>query len=393
MDYFQRAFLGDLDAACVRHVGEIFEQWAGPKPQAVAPRGALTRVAHIVGCVGGDHSPARHALLLSKSMRRQGIESKIFTTEWAASWFMNPPGMSLSQPTDSADDVVIGPVRGNFVERAESIASSIRASGAQAAFYHASLNEQITARVAAFRPVPIQVNVVHEVEMDPALFDGYIHLRSHRLASTRHALTPSDWIPPSSDIAERLSALPSNLRQLITLDEASTVSATLGDLGNACDAKFLDMLTSVLTVFPKHFHLFAGTGDVKTLRAHLHGEGVLARVRFMGSIAESASVMAVSDLYLAPFVDADAEGALVEAMGAGKPIVVLGKDAGDLLGIPELVARNELEYRQIVQRLLSQPSERKRYSKRVLDRFQQELDPALLGPRYMDFLTRIASGK
>jgi hypothetical protein len=101
----------------------------------------------------------------------------------------------------------------------------------------------------------------------------------------------------------------------------------------------------------------------------------------------------VSDLYLAPFVDADAEGALVEAMGAGKPIVVLGKDAGDLLGIPELVARNELEYRQIVQRLLSQPSERKRYSKRVLDRFQQELDPALLGPRYMDFLTRIASGK
>src|SRR5262245_6528069 len=30
MDYFQRALLGGLDAACVRHVGEIFERWAAP---------------------------------------------------------------------------------------------------------------------------------------------------------------------------------------------------------------------------------------------------------------------------------------------------------------------------------------------------------------------------
>jgi hypothetical protein len=137
--------------------------------------------------------------------------------------------------------------------------------------------------------------------MDPALFDGYIFLRRQRLASSRHASEVADCIPPSSDIADRLSTLPENLRQLMALDAAETVSATLGNLESASDPGFLDMLTSVLTAFPAHFHLFAGSGDVKTIRAHLHAEGVLARVRFMGSMSESASVMALSDLYLAPF--------------------------------------------------------------------------------------------
>jgi len=388
MDYFQRAFLGDLDAACIRHVGEIFEQWAAPKKKLAGRRGKLTKVAHVVGCVNGDHAPARNALLLSRSLRRQGIDSRIFTTEWATSWFLNSEGMALSQPAESRDDVVIGPVRGNFLERAESIATSIRAWGAQAVFYHAGLSEQITARVAAFRPAPIQVNVVHDVEMDPALFDGYIFLRRQSLTSSRHASEIAECIPPSSDIADRFSTLPENLRQLMALDAAETVSATLGNLESASDPRFLDMLTSVLTAFPAHFHLFAGSGDVKTIRAHLHAEGVLARVRFMGSMSESASVMALSDLYLAPFDDADAEGALVEAMGAGKPAVVLGKSDGDLLGIPKLVARNEIDYRQVVQRLVSQPSERKRYSERVLSRFREELAPEFLGPRYMEFLTR-----
>src|SRR6185436_15740763 len=33
MDYFQRALLGGLDAACVRHIADIFEQWAAERPK------------------------------------------------------------------------------------------------------------------------------------------------------------------------------------------------------------------------------------------------------------------------------------------------------------------------------------------------------------------------
>jgi hypothetical protein len=348
----------------------------------------VKRVAHVVGCISNEHSPGRFALLLSKSLRQQGIESKVFTTEWAASWFVNPAGMPISQPADPADDVRVGGVSGNFVQRAENIASAIREWGAHVAFYHANLGEQITARVAAFRPAPIQVNVVNDEEMDSALFEGCIHLRSRGLTSTHHASEVADWIPPSSDIGERLAALPQNMRQLMALDNADTVSSTFGDLASATDPKFLDMLVGVLSTFPNHFHLFAGSGDVKTIRAHLHAEGVLSRVRFMGPMSESASVMAVSDVYFAPFFDADAEGALIEAMGAGKPIIVMGKEAGDLLGIPELTARNEAGYRQIVQRLLSQPGERKRYSEKVAKRFREEFEPALLSTRYIKFLKR-----
>jgi len=35
----------------------------------------------------------------------------------------------------------------------------IHASGIKVAFFHGSLTEQITARVAAMRPAPIQINV------------------------------------------------------------------------------------------------------------------------------------------------------------------------------------------------------------------------------------------
>src|SRR5207248_3069071 len=96
--------------------------------------------------------------------------------EWAASWFFNPDGVSQSQAMDLDADVKIGSVEGDFVERAERVAAAIRKSGIDVAFFHGSLTEQITARVASMHPAAIQVNVNHGSEMDAAVFNGRIHL-------------------------------------------------------------------------------------------------------------------------------------------------------------------------------------------------------------------------
>src|SRR5262245_58007405 len=92
MDYFQRDFLGVLDAARDRHIWEIFERWAAPKPprrrrSPSAKPTKVKKVAHVIGCFRKDHAPARHVDMLTRSLRQQGVESQVFTTEWAASWF------------------------------------------------------------------------------------------------------------------------------------------------------------------------------------------------------------------------------------------------------------------------------------------------------------------
>jgi hypothetical protein len=387
MDYFQRALVGGLDASCVRHISDIFEQWAEKRPKRKAggraPR--ITKVAHVVGYLSDEYRPARQLRLLVKSLRAAGIESQVFTTEWAASWFCSPSGVIQSKTPQMVDDAVVGAVNGSFLERAERIASAIRSAGAPVAFYHANLTEQITARVAAFRPAAIQINVAHDDEMEPELFDGYIHLTKQGLAATRHHEKPCAWIPGSSDLAERIEALPSNMKQLLGLDAAETVSATFEDLRHASDPPFLDMLSRTLNAFPNHFHVFAGPGDVKNIRAHLHAEGVLPRVRFMGSTSDAESVMAVTDVYLAP--ETPNNRRVLDAMAAGKPVVV--SVGADLPGVPQLTARNPMEYGQIVQRLLRDPEARAASSRLVLEKFRAEFDAALLGKRYKEFLKKI----
>jgi len=392
MDYFQRAFLGGLDASCVRHVGEIFEQWAAPKPRRKkSARKRVAKVAHVVGSLASEHAPARHVSMLVKSLSQQGVESRVFTTEWSSSWFFNTPGLPSSQPSGLVPDAVIASVHGNFNERAERIASAVREYGAQAAFFHGDLSEQITARVASHRPASIQVSVAHAAEMEPNLFDGYIHFTTHSLAATRHPGIPAVCISPASDIAERMKGLPSNMRTLMGLDAAGTVSATLGDMRNATDSRFLEVLSGILNALPGHYHLFAGTGDVKEIRAHFHAEGVLPRVRFMGSMADAPSVLAIADIYLAPFLDSN-DGALLEAMGAGRPCVVLdtpGNSAVERLGVRELLTRSVSAYTQTAERLLRDVGERNRCAERVQSRFRSEFHPDLLGQRYLDFLRQL----
>src|SRR5678815_1776729 len=101
MDYFQRAIFAGVDSDHIRRIGEIFEAWSSGQNHApdAHPRHdtPVTRVAHVVGCLLPGHAPTQYLKLLCASLAEEGVESLIFTTEWAASWFFNPEGVAQSQ--------------------------------------------------------------------------------------------------------------------------------------------------------------------------------------------------------------------------------------------------------------------------------------------------------
>ena len=399
MDYFQRALFGGLDADRVRKIGEQFEAWAsGPRAvrdareKSTAP---ITRVAHVVGCVLPGHAPTQYVKMLCASLASQGVESLIFTTEWAASWFFNPEGVAQSENDIIPATTVIASVEGDFVERAGRVAASIRAANVQAAFFHASLAEQITARVAAEWPAPIQVNVNHGSEMDAALFDGYIHLFRNALERSRVTDRHMEWIPLASDIEDRRSAHRPATRASLGISEAKSVSSTFGNLYKVAGPEYLAALIEILKRFPDHFHLFAGAGDVKAIRGQLHSANVLSRVRFLGHMSDIAPLLDAVDVYLASFPHSGGHS-ILEAMGAGKPVVVLGyppdshyNSGAELVGIPELIARNRSDYVDIAVRLIRDPAERNRLSSAILERFRSQFRPSTLGPRYIQFLSEL----
>ena len=391
LDYFQRAFLGGLDAACLRYVGEIFERWALPRLPAT-PLKNVKKIAHVVGSVRSDHPPARQVAALVDSLRQLGVESQVFTTEWASFWFFNANGVH-DESELLLPDAVIASTEGNFLERAARIAEAIRVSGADAILYHAGFHEQITARVAAFRPGPVQVNVSYGIQMDADLFDGFVLQTNRGVAAGHHSPAPRQWIPPVSDIADRLRACPPNMRQVMGLESANTVSATVGEFQQMSEPKYLYVLTGILKAFPDHYHLFAGTGDVKMIRAALHEEGVLPRVRFLGTMSDTASVMAVADVYLCPFKKSE-ESPLLDAMGAGRACVAVKfpddparNVSAEILGVPELlVADSEVAYLQVAQGLLRDAETRTKCAELVEARFEAEFSGLNLGRKYLQFL-------
>jgi hypothetical protein len=394
LDYFQRAITAGLDSKLVRRVGEIFEKWAEP-PGEIGFDRPVRRVAHVIGCLIPSQSSTQYLKMLVSSLKRQGIESTIFTTESGASWFFNAAAIPQSQQLELEAEVKSASVEGDFVERAQRIADAIRKSGIPVAFFHSGLEEQITARVAAMRPSPIQINVNHAGEMDADIFDGRIHLFQNGLERTRFGSAPAEWIPPASDIESRLQMSEPVTRDAMGLQSAATVSATFGNLNKAAGPGYLRALSEILTRFSKHFHLFAGTGDVKAIRPHLHAQGVLPRVRFLGNLGDVAPLLNVVDVYLAPFPKPTCRSVL-EAMGAGKPVVALrvspdsqSNSAAELVGARELTAPGEANYIEIVDRLLRNSALREQQGQAMRDRFRSEFRPDRLGERYKQFLERL----
>jgi len=385
MDYFQRAIFAGLDSSRLRRMGEFHEQRAQPGPPA--SRSSVDHVAHVIGHLSPEDENTKYLKLLVASLREQGIASSLFTTESTASWFFNAAGVPLSTSVEIDAQVKIASVEGDFVERAARIAADLKDSGIGVAFFHAGLDEQITARVASLRPVPIQVNVNHGREMDADLFSGRIHLTESALKSSRFSGF-AEWIPPVSDIESRIRLSESVTLQTMGLGEASSVSATFGNLIHSAGREYLRALSEIMKRFPNHFHLFAGPGNVKVIRSFLHSEGVLPRVRFLGNINDAAPLLAMIDVYLASFPDF-APAFILDAMGAGKPVVVLRNAGAELVGIRELTAPGVGDYIEIADRLLRNADTRAQRGEAVLKRFQSEFSPNRLGERYVTFLARL----
>ena len=381
MDYFQRAFLGSpdgLDAAKMRRMAEIFGLWTAPKDFLERSAGPIRKVAHVVGSLAPTHPPAAYVRMLVQSLQQHGIESVVFTTEWASSWFVNPADSPEKVNLDVGAEVVIASVEGDFNERAQRIAESIRAHGLDVAFYHAGLREQITTRVATLRPAGIQLHIGSPNVTVAAPFD-----------------VPAGMLP-ASDIEDRMQANPPSTRQGMGLESAASVSATFGNLQKVAGSGYLHALGEILQRFPKHFHLFAGSGDVKAIRAYLHAEGVLPRVRFLGAMSDVASVMGVVDIYLAPFPQPGDAAFVLDAMGAGKPVVALRYPSGtpynasaEMVGVPELLAAREAEYSEIAMRLIRDREAYEKAAVAVSARFAKEFHPGSLGPRYMRMVEEI----
>jgi glycosyltransferase involved in cell wall biosynthesis len=242
--------------------------------------------------------------------------------------------------------------------------------------------------------VSVQVNVNHGSEMDADLFDARIHLFENAMQRTRFS-GPAVWIPIVSDIEMRLQSREAVTRQEMGLESAGSISATFGNLQRVAGKDYLGVLSKIMKRSSKHFHLFAGAGNVKGMRSYLHSQGVLPRVRFLGHVDDVAPLLDMIDVYFASFPQSGSHS-LVEAMGAGKPVVVLRfapdshyNSGAELVGIRELIAAGEADYIEIADRLLRDPAFRAKQGHAILARFRSEFRPERLGERYKAFLAEL----
>ena len=107
----------------------------------------------------------------------------------------------------------------------------------------------------------------------------------------------------------------------------------------------------------------------------------------------------VLDVYLASFPHSGGHS-LLEAMGAGKPIVVMRfspdshyNSGAELVGVRELTAPGEADYIEIADRLLRNPALRATQGQAMLERYRAEFRPERLGERYKAFLKSLQDSR
>ena len=395
MDYFQRAIQAGLDPDRTRLVGEIHEEWAGER-RAEKLQVDVTRVGHVVSAMTSDDPVTRYLRILVESLNTRGIESLIFTTEANAAWFINPTASPITPAAGGRVNgrIAVATLEGDFLQRAEDLANAIQNFALPVVFYHTNLSDQIATRVAGMRPSPLQVTVNHSIEVDSGLFDGVIHFSRHGLELGRKRSGISEWIPPASDIERRLEVQPFESRESLGIESASTVSVSFaGPLRTQLD--FVKALIEVMHRFPKHFHLFAGAGEVRAIRGLLHAEGVLSRMRFLGPVSDVTRLLRLTDVCFVPFPDSGIDS-ILDVMGAGKPVLALRHPsnsqinaAADLIGEVDLTPSTSAEYIQRADRLIRDTAIRAHLGEKLRVRFQQEFTPDRLGERYLRFLGKL----
>jgi len=98
----------------------------------------------------------------------------------------------------------------------------------------------------------------------------------------------------------------------------------------------LDVLFKALARLPDHYLWVAGDGDERELlEAQAHEAGVKPRTRFIGWHDDLAPIIAAGDVFVCPSPHEDVGDVVLEAWGAGAPVV-----AADALG-PGLLIRDQ----------------------------------------------------
>ncbi len=397
-DYFQRSILTGVDLEKVQEISDWHGSMARPGVHKARGDIRTDRVAHVIGCFLPGHAPSLYIQLLAKSLRQSGVESHVFTTEWTAAWFLNPPGIVQSKPPPVEAGVTVAEIEGDFFERAARIGKAIRASDIDIVLYHCGASEQITVRVAALHPASIQINVNHAEEVSADLFEGFAHLFQNGLERTLLPHRPKRWIPLISDIEDRLAVATPMSRSELGLEAAGTVSATFGNLFKVSETIHLETIARILRRHPDLYHVIAGAGDQVPIRKFFETEKLIDRIRFVDFVPDVAGLLGMVDVYLNSF-PVSAGQSVLEAMAASIPTVIRKYPhathhnvGAELAEIPDLLADDEDEYVRIADRLIDAPHLRTHYGQILKTRFQAEFRPQGLGAKYMDFVQELIDG-
>lgn len=226
--------------------------------------------------------------------------------------------------------------------------------------------------------------------MDAELFDGFVYQTQAEYGERLFPHSPAACVLPASDFQAHMNQAVFQTRQAIGIESAATVSVSFGDLPVG-SLSFVKSIVGSLKSFSQHFHLFAGGGNVRAIRGLLHSEGVLSRVRFLGPMADTISLLGLMDFCLVPFPSKDTSG-LLDVMAAGKPVVAYqGSPAAELIGDKDLLATGDAGYQQLTNRLILDNALRLKLGDAMQARFQREFSPEQQAERVLKFVESLFS--
>ena len=171
-----------------------------------------------------------------------------------------------------------------------------------------------------------------------------------------------------------------SLRTELGIRDEERIVAAVGSLYDVKGHKYLlEAVPSILRAHPSTVFLIAGRGEREAaLRRQAQRLGIDARVQFLGFRPDVPALLAMCDVFVQPSLSEGLSIAILEAMGAARPVVTTRVG-----GNPELVVDGETGIlvepadarglTSAVTRILSDPAEARRLGEnglsRVLSRF------------------------
>jgi len=377
---------------------QIVEAESPPRAPLPEPGGGPLRIGHLLGLVNPTHAPTKLVQLLSAGAGTENARSFVYTTEWAAGWFLNWTYARQSGPEDflrslKAEDVHIHEARGDFIERARSLAARIERDRVDVLVVHASNSEMVTSLVALMRPARCLVNVNHAWEMDLPCFDGVVHMFRGGLLRSALRRTRAVVIPPASDMAARLESAPRQSKADLGVPDNATVSGTFGNLYKIDNDLFQASLRAILEAHPRHHHLIAGGGEEGRIRRSLEEAGLAGRVHLLGRRTDIPSLLRLLDFYLAshPYPGALSE---IEAMAAACPVISMRAEpeshynaGAEVVALPECLfdSGDTGGLVALASRYLSDAGWRRAVGNRLRQRYEEEFVPPRVVARHLAF--------